>query len=154
VVDAVSAALTLQAASSRPTLVLVFSDGVDTASWLTPGLALDQARRSDVVIDGVVVGPGFATDAERVVRGEPVGETDDHGRFLLHATRATGGHLFDGSRGERLAGAFVEALGSFRQRYEITYTVTGAMRAGWHPIDVQVLGRRNLTIRARPGYVR
>ena len=50
--------------------------------------------------------------------------------------------------------AFVEALRSFRERYEITYSPEGAQTAGWHAIEVRVKGRPTLTIRARPGYLR
>ena len=31
-------------------LVLVFSDGVDTASWLSPSQVIETARRSDAVV--------------------------------------------------------------------------------------------------------
>ena len=87
-----------------------------------------QARRSDIVIDGVVVGeearpapvmPGLpATSRARV-------DPDGIRGFLARATAASGGRLLDGSRGERLSHAFVEAVQSFRQRYELTYSPTG-----------------------------
>ena len=156
IVDAISAAILLPGATGRPTLLLAFSDGRDTASWQAPSLVLDQARRSDIVIDGVVVGDrplvasgGSATPSARVAV-----DPDDAVNFLPQVTAATGGRLLDGSRGERLASAFVEALRSFRERYEITYSPDGPQAAGWHSIDVRVRGRRNLTIRARPGYLR
>jgi VWFA-related protein len=152
VVDALSAALSLPGASGRPTLLLVFSDGLDTASWLAPSYVLDQARRSDIVIDGVVVGAG-ARDQPGALNAPPA-DADDIRRFLPHATAVTGGRLLDGSRGERLSQAFVDALRSFRERYEITYSPEGPQAAGWHAIEVRVKGRRNLTIRARPGYLR
>jgi VWFA-related protein len=151
VVDALSAAISLPGASGRPTLLLVFSDGLDTASWQAPSQVLDQARRSDVVIDGVVVGGG-----QPELPGRPAAnaDADDIRRFLPRATAATGGRLLDGSRGERLSGAFIEALRSFRERYEITYSPEGPQAFGWHAIEVRVKGRRTLTIRARPGYLR
>jgi VWFA-related protein len=156
IIDALSAALSLPGANGRPTLLLVFSDGVDTASWLTPGQVLDQARRGDAVIDGVVVGvlnappPLFSDPPRGSSRPE---STDELERVLQRATAATGGRILDGSRGERLSSAFVEALRSFRQRYEITYTPAAAT-PGWHAIDVRVKSHRNATIRARPGYLR
>jgi hypothetical protein len=36
-------------------LVIVFSDGVDTASWLTDDAVLNTAKRSDVVVYAVYV---------------------------------------------------------------------------------------------------
>ena len=39
----------------RPGLLIVFSDGVDTSSWLRADAVLDAARRADVVVYGVSV---------------------------------------------------------------------------------------------------
>ena len=36
-------------------LLIVFSDGVDTASFLSPDVVLQAARRSDVVVYGVAM---------------------------------------------------------------------------------------------------
>jgi VWFA-related protein len=156
-VDALSAALSLPGVSHRSTLVLVFSDGLDTASWLTPSQVIDQARRSDIVIDGVVVGeearPAPVMPGLPATIRAPV-DPDEIRGFLARATAASGGRLLDGSRGERLSHAFVEAVQSFRQRYEITYSPTGSAAAGWHAVDIRVRGHRNATIRARPGYLR
>jgi VWFA-related protein len=153
-VDALSAALSLPGASNRPTLVLVFSDGLDTASWLTPSQVIDQARRSDIVIDGVVVGEEARAAPGRPPTNRAPIDRDEASRFLARATAASGGRLLDGSRGERLSDAFVEAVRSFRQRYEITYSPTGPATAGWHAVEVRVRGRGAVTVRARPGYLR
>jgi VWFA-related protein len=156
-VDALSAALSLPGVSNRSTLVLVFSDGLDTASWLTPSQVIDQARRSDIVIDGVVVGeearPAPVMPGLPATSRAPI-DPDEVRGFLARATAASGGRLLDGSRGERLSSAFVEAVQSFRQRYEITYSPTGPAAAGWHAVDIRVRGHRSATIRARPGYLR
>ena len=154
IIDALSAAISLPGATGRPTLLLAFSDGLDTASWLTPSQVLDQARRSDIVIDGVVVGSGSTLSAEDFRAPRQTADPDDIPSFLPRVTTATGGRLLDGSRGERLSGAFVDAVRSFRQRYEITYSPDGPQTPGWHAIGVRVKGRPALTIRARPGYLR
>jgi VWFA-related protein len=154
VVDALSAALSLSGTNGRPTLLLVFSDGLDTASWLTPAQLLDQARRSEVVIDGVVVSSAPLPPRGGVPTGQPARDSDDSERILQRVTAATGGQLLDGSRGERLSSAFVEALRSFRQRYEITYSPAGAATPGWHAIEVRLKRHRGATVRARPGYLR
>jgi Ca-activated chloride channel family protein len=154
IVDALSAAISLPGATGRPTLLLAFSDGLDTASWLTPSQVLDQARRSDIVIDGVIVGSGRGVPVEELGSPRQTADPDHIPSFLPRVTTATGGRLLDGSRGERLSGAFVDALRSFRQRYEITYSPEGPQTPGWHAIEVRVKGRTSLTIRARPGYLR
>src|SRR5262245_58857525 len=74
-------------------------------------------------------------------------------RFLYDLTALTGGRVRDGDAGDRLAGAFREALEHFRARYEITYTPTGT-RPGWHEINVKVVGRRGTSVQARKGYQR
>ena len=153
VVDAVYAGLA-HAERRRPTLMLVFSDGLDTASWLRPEQVLEVARRSEVVVDAVIVGeflspPASARDLRRRLQTR-----DELERFLEDVARATGGQLLDGGRGERLGQTFTEALAAFRQRYQITYSLKGANTPGWHAIDVKVKGRRNATVRARAGYSR
>jgi VWFA-related protein len=152
VVDAVYAGLA-HAERGRPTLLLAFSDGLDTSSWLRPEQVLEVARRSEVVVDAVIVGEFMALSAPANLRRrtEP---RDPLERFLEDVASATGGRLFDGGRGERLGRTFTEALAAFRQRYQITYTPAGADVPGWHAVDVKVKGRGNATVRAKAGYAR
>ena len=65
VIDATYAATTLQtqADRDRSALLLIFSDGVDTASWLRPEKVLGTVRRSAVVPYAVVVGEAAAMTA-------------------------------------------------------------------------------------------
>ena len=58
-------------------LLIVFSDGVDTASWLRADAVLDTAKRADVVVYGVSV----------LSRLKP--------EFLREMTSFTGGRLFE-----------------------------------------------------------
>jgi len=115
-------------------LLIVFSDGVDTASWLTPDKVLDAARRSDVVVYGVVVQS----------RNKP--------EFVRELTSATGGRLYEIERTSALDKAFVQVLEEFRQRYLVSYTPRGVEPTGWHRLTVSIKGRR-ATVRARPGYL-
>jgi VWFA-related protein len=55
VVDATFAAMTLGEFQVARPLVVVFSDGIDTSSFLAPDAVLDSARRSDVVVYAVSV---------------------------------------------------------------------------------------------------
>ena len=115
-------------------LLIVFSDGVDTASWLPPSSVLDTARRSGVVTYGVSV--------KSRVRPE----------FLEELTSLTGGRLFEVERTQNLESVFLGVLEEFRQRYLVSYTPRGVTRTGWHQLDVRVKGRRG-TVKARPGYL-
>jgi Ca-activated chloride channel family protein len=115
-------------------LLIVFSDGVDTSSWLRAEAVIDTAKRADVVVYGVSV----------VSRVKP--------EFLREITSLTGGRLFEVEKTANLATTFLGILDEFRHRYLVSYTPTGVGRDGWHKLDVRVKNRR-ATIKARPGYL-
>lgn len=136
-VDAAHAALLLgSSTSSAPTgrpLVIVFSDGVDTASFLAPSLVLDAARRLGPVVYAVT---------------SPMSEPDP---FLDDLVRLTGGRRIGADSLNRVSDAFAEALTESRQRYLIGYSPIGVSQGGWHELTVRVRGNRG-EVRARPGY--
>jgi VWFA-related protein len=115
-------------------LLIVFSDGVDTSSWLRPDAVLDTAKRADVVVYGVSV----------VSRLKP--------EFLREITSLTGGRLFEIEKTANLASTFLGILDEFRHRYLVSYTPAGVPKNGWHKLEVRVKNRR-ATIKARPGYL-
>ncbi len=132
--DGVYAGVMLGESDPGRALVIVFSDGVDTTSWLTSEQVLDTAKRSDAVIYGVSV--------RAKVKPE----------LLNDLTAATGGRLQEIERIQNLSKVFVDILNEFRTRYLISYTPAGVARDGWHRLDVRVKGRR-ATVHARPGYL-
>ena len=132
--DAVHAAIVSASALDARGLVVVFSDGVDTSSWLTAPLVLDAARRSEVVVYGVTLGERLTED------------------FLRDLTNATGGRMFELQSSERLRSTFVQVLEEFRHRYLLSYTPQGVKPGGWHRIQVRVKGR-SATVRTRAGYM-
>ncbi|MCU1382193.1 MAG: hypothetical protein JWL71_890 [Acidobacteria bacterium] len=115
-------------------LLIVFSDGVDTSSWLRADLVLDAARRADVVVYGVSL----------VSPSKP--------EFLRDVTTITGGRLFEIEKTANLRATFLGILAEFRQRYLVSYTPDGVAQQGWHKLDVRVKNRR-ATVKARPGYL-
>ena len=133
-VDASFAGIMLAESDVGRSLVLVFSDGLDTASWLLPKSVLDVARRSDAVVYGVTAG--------RLRRGD----------FLRDLSELTGGQLFEVESTGNLGSIFVGVLEEFRLRYLISYTPRGVSTDGWHRLDVRVK-RRGVTVKARPGYL-
>ncbi len=114
-------------------LMIVFSDGVDTRSWLEADAVLEIAKRGDVVVYGVGVGTRRSN-------------------FLTDLGAATGGRLIEIESTRDLNSVFRGILDEFRQRYLISYSPEGVASSGWHRLDVRVKGR-NVTVRARPGYV-
>ena len=132
--DAVHAALVLGASQTGRSLVIVFSDGADTASFLSSDLVLNTARRAGPVVYAVT---------------SLVEDQDD---FLGDLVRLTGGRRLEVASLERVSDAFEEILNESRARYLLSYTPTGVDAGGWHEIVVRLRGRR-ADIRARPGYL-
>jgi hypothetical protein len=114
------------------TLVVVFSDGVDTASFARRELVLETARR----VNGVVYGVSNRLD-------------DDP--FLRDLADATGGRVIRLDGEAEPAPAFLEILQEFRRRYVITFAPAGPTTSGWHTLAVRV-HRPNVRVQARPGY--
>jgi VWFA-related protein len=133
-VDAAFAGIVLGESDVGRALLIVFSDGLDTSSWLTADAVLQTARRADVVAYGVSAG---------TLTTEP---------FLRDLVRATGGTLYEVESTKNLGGVFLRVLEEFRQRYLLSYTPQGVSRDGWHRLDVRVKGRK-ATVKARPGYL-
>jgi VWFA-related protein len=115
-------------------LLIVFSDGVDTSSWLSSDRALETARRTDVVVYSVSLrGPGKAT-------------------FLRDLSALTGGSLFELESTKNLSAVFLGILDEFRHRYLVSYSPRGVSKEGWHRLEVHVKGGR-AAVKARPGYL-
>ena len=128
--DAVQLALTLQPHDRTRPLILIFTDGYDTTSWLSEDAVVDTARRVGVVVHAVRV------------------ESD---RFLERLAESSGGRTWSATSDRQLRELFTSALEEMRARYLLTYTPKGAARAGWHQLKVRLrTGRADIT--ARPGY--
>jgi VWFA-related protein len=132
-VDGVYAGIMVGESDVGRSLLIVFSDGVDTSSWLSPNGVLDIAKRSDVVV--------YAVSTRSPLKPA----------FLRDLTSFTGGQLFEVEKTANLEVIFLRVLEEFRQRYLLSYTPTGVASEGWHRLDVRV--KRNATVKARPGYL-
>jgi VWFA-related protein len=134
VVDASFAGMVLGESDVGRALVIVFSDGLDTSSWLAPAAVLEIAKRSDVVVYAVSAG-----QAEK-------------GGFLRDLSEQTGGRLFEIESTKNLSAVFLAMLEEFRQRYVVSYSPSGVTAVGWHQLTVRVKGR-DVEVKARPGYL-
>jgi len=132
-VDGTYAAMVVGESDAGRPLVLVFSDGVDTASWLTPAQVLRVAQRTDAVIYGVTI----------------------HGatKVLRDLGQATGGDVLDVASTADVRAAFRKVLDEFRQRYLVSYVPTGVSSGGWHTLAVKVRNPNGARVKARPGYL-
>ena len=132
-VDGTYTAMTMDPPDGGRNLLLVFSDGIDTASFLTPDRVLESARRTDMVVYGVST------------RGL------EDSKFLEDLSELTGGTTLKVESTKDLSATFLKILDEFRQRYLISYSPTGVAKDGWHRLDVRVKNRR-VTVKARAGY--
>src|SRR5262249_15368414 len=146
-------------------LALLFTDGVDTVSWLDPLRALDQARRTDAVFDAVSMPPARVSTAGVNARPGPVPLPEAvrtrwfldepvlfRPEFLRVLAQETGGDVIEATT-PTLRDAFVRIVALFKRRYVLSYVPKGVPAAGWHPVDVH-LTRGAADIRARRGYQR
>jgi VWFA-related protein len=163
--DAAFAALQ-QRDHDRRQLLILFTDGSDTQSWLPAGVSLDLARRTETVVFSVALSSGFraAGASAKALHGDlalerrsgirltpqqPVLSSQD---FLHELAARTGGDELQSSVGG-LRAAFERIVTTFRTRYVLAYTPEAVPATGWHPIDVRLKNRR-ATVTARPGYQR
>lgn len=131
-IDATHAGMLLGESDAGRSLLIVFSDGVDTSSWLSADAVLETARRGDVVVYSVEAGERRAS-------------------FPRELSEATGGRAFAIESTKDLAATFDNILEEFRMRYLISYSPQGVAPGGWHRLEVRVR-HRGVTVKARPGY--
>jgi VWFA-related protein len=132
-IDGTYAAMQLAEADGGRNLLIVFSDGLDTASWLDPERVIAWAKRSEVVVYSAM-----SRQAEE-------------SRFLEDLTETTGGGLVKIASTKDLSAAFLRILDEFRNRHLISYSPAGVSNSGWHRLRVRLKGRRG-TVKARAGY--
>lgn len=131
-IDAALTAILLADADAGRALVVLFSDGVDTASFMPAAAVLDTARRANSVVYGVWSGAGNPD-------------------FLEELAAATGGRVVSVGKGGDPRPVFLEILGEFRRRYVLTFAPEGAPPSGWHSLSVRV-NRGGARIQTRSGY--
>jgi VWFA-related protein len=164
--DAIAVSLASPPAVGRRQMAIVFTDGIDTVSFLDEAAVLDVARRSRTAVFIVALGRiagtfGSGTFGQLVTKDLPEA-------FFAELAELTGGaaDVVPAIRVESAGGAvsmrqndnildqpFLKAFDDFRTSYVLRYTLEGVPRAGWHQVDVRVTRpERNLSIRARRGY--
>lgn len=134
-VDACYTAMTVLDESPGRGLLIVFTDGVDTSSWLPPDPVLQAARRSNAVVYGVSTSPLQKRS------------------FLRELSEATGGDAIEIPSTDRVRATFLRILDEFRHRYLLGFSPSNVPSTGWHPLTVRVKNRK-VDVKARAGYSR
>lgn len=163
--DATYASLVLPEQGGR-SVILLFSDGEDNASWLMPEDVRSVASRSDVLLQAVAVDdtvPIMATKGSGArntlgggtvaVAREVSGRRDPSPRAvaLQRIAESTGGRFWRAEKVERLEKTFRGILEELRFRYLLAFEPTGVERSGEHRLDVRLKGAKG-SVRARTGY--
>jgi VWFA-related protein len=141
----------------RRNLLIVFTDGTDTSSWLPDAAAYELAARTDIVIYGITTDTAASTrdtalqwrSGIRFAGQQMIVSSDD---FLAKLADRTGGERLRSTAAD-LRGAFTQIVAEFRTRYILFYRPEGVPAAGWHPIEVRVKASRG-RVTARRGYER
>jgi VWFA-related protein len=134
VIDASYASLTIAESKTERPLIIIFSDGIDTTSWLTDEDVLEAAKQSNAVV--------YVVSAGQLPKDS----------FLHELSKFTGGSLFEVGSTKNLGEVFLRILEEFRQRYLITYIPQGVPGGGWHSIKVRIKQPHD-KITYRPGYM-
>ena len=134
--DGAMASASLVARDPGRPLVVVVSDGVDDASWLSRDTVSRALAELGIAVDFV------QTPRHRFHYGVAVPEG---------LAKNTGGVVYK-TDDSKLAEKFKARLDYLRQSYVLTYEPRGVgTNDGWHDVVVKVKGR-NPTVKARPGY--
>jgi len=147
--NATYVALRLAQPGERRVVAVVFTDGLDNASWLSQDRVVDAATRFNVIIYGVTLSddvlPAYVSPAN-VIKVE----NQSSCKFLRSASETTGGRLFPAATGDKLRDAFARVLQDIRARYLLRYS-PDRITPGWHKLEVRLQGTKG-EVTARRGY--
>ncbi|MGE3889907.1 MAG: VWA domain-containing protein, partial [Vicinamibacterales bacterium] len=141
--DAVAASLdALQGIDGRR-VILVFTDGGDTASRVRFNTVLDRARDEEVMVYSIGLESEYFNGV-RVVRSRPT-------RDLRKISEETGGGYFELKQTAELAPTFSRVAQELRSQYLIGFA-PAALDGKVHKLEVRV-NRPGMTVRARRSYL-
>jgi Ca-activated chloride channel family protein len=122
--------------------IVVITDGLDTASKLTPPEVSGLASSIDVPVYVVVAVPSVDVQIQTE-------RTEKRSADLQELSAWTGGDLFWVTAPVSAGTGARQILTELRHQYLIA--IESAPQGDWHPIDVRVRSR-GMTVRARSGY--
>lgn len=140
--DAVTVSLIASPEVGRRRMAIIFTDGLDTTSFLDGSSVIDVARRASTSVFTVALSEGTVRSPQRPA----------HEELFARLANTTGGALDVLQRDEDLSGTFAQAFDEFRTSYVLSYTYDGPPRTGWHPVQVRVTRPGTFEVRARQGY--
>lgn len=146
--DALFSAVIMPRSALR-TLVVLFSDGEDTMSWLGRSQIEAEVRKSNALIQVVAARSEDMKPATRDSSPSPVESADL--RDLRALAELTGGSLVAVDSPDRIEAAFGQIIEEMKDRYVLRYDPTNEPRPGWHRLDVRLKSGKG-KVRGRTGY--
>jgi len=135
----------------RRRAVVVFTDGDDNASRLSPGEAQSVASTIDVPV--YIFGLAWSFDGPPADNSAASGDGEAvHPAFsgrLSDMATGTGGHVFVTGNAAQRKVAAQNVVDELRHQYLIAFESSG--RPGWHPLIVRARGK-DFAVRTRTGY--
>jgi len=158
--NAVYGSLKVAEGLDRP-VILLFTDGTDTFSWLSENEVLDAAKESNATIYALTTIRADDTQQARTLDSiarytGPKGKTSSATRiqgvtFLESITAMSGGLFLRVESVKELERSFLYVLGEMKSRYLLTYYPRDVNEKGWHKLEVKLKNRKG-KVRARRGY--
>lgn len=142
--DALFAALVMPQSASR-TLVILFSDGQDTMSWLRETDLRRLVQRANALIHVV------SARIEARGWGAPPNTESADLNGLRELAEITGGSLIEVQSPERIEAAFTRIIEDMKNRYILRYTPETEPTPGWHKLEIRLRSRKG-KVRGRAGY--
>lgn len=141
--DAVAASLDVLRGVEERRVVLVFTDGDDTASSVSLGKVLDRARVEEVMIYAIGLESNYFNGAKQV-RSSP-------DRGLRKLAEETGGGYFELKRTDELSSTFTRVAQELHSQYVLGFA-PAVLDGKIHRLEVRVK-KAGMTARARKSYV-
>ena len=138
--DAIDASMEQLKGIEGRKVVLVFTDGEDTASRLGSGSVVDRARTENVMIYGI----GLRTR----MPGQPASRPD---RMLKRLADETGGGYFELKSNSELSSTFTRVAQELHSQYVLGFSPE-RLDGKVHRLDVQIK-KPGMTARSRKSYV-
>ena len=138
----------VQSRDGRRRAVVVFTDGNDTASRLTPAQVSAIASEIDVPVYLFGIVPSIDNPTSEMATNSVAQSA--LGGALADLATWTGGHAFVASTPAQRSAAARQIIDELRHQYLIAFESSG--NPGWHPLVVRAR-QKDLTVRARSGYI-
>jgi Ca-activated chloride channel family protein len=147
--DAIAAtAKRVASREGRRRAVVVFTDGADNASRMSPADVSAIASAIDVPVYIFGIAPSIDNPSEDTATRSVAGSA--FAGPLADLAAWTGGHVIVASTPGQRSIAAREIIDELRHQYVIAFEASG--KPGWHPLVVRARNK-DLTVRARSGYI-